>query len=491
MTTFSVKLPGQPPVLTASGPFCSPCVAQELQAQTAAIQKTMQNNAALEPVTAAADAPSNEARWTGELGYENEFTGDGRFINKGALRWDEAQMPMPLRWAPTDLGGHGGAMVIGLIETLEVKGGKVLATGFIDTSTEYGLKAQQGLAAGTLKGVSLDLDDMDMEVRVKEELVKANDEMMAALFDENAPAPKAPEREAADENGYVKVFEGSTDDEVMHVTDARIRAATLVDIPAFANAYVALVASGACMLEDEPRLALGNQSVISLAASAVPVQPPAVWFDNPRLTEPTPLTFTEDGRVYGHIAAWGTCHTGYAGSCVSPPSSRTNYAYFRTGVLLTAEGTEVPVGRITMDTGHASPKLSSAPAVAHYDDTGTAVADCAAGEDSHGIWISGALRPGITPEQLRALRSSPMSGDWRTNGGSLELCAILAVNMPGFPVPRTRALVASGRTATLITSTEPADLEKAPEPSAVADFARKSRQLRIRAWANAVSAEKE
>lgn len=473
-TSFVVRLPGQSPVTLTAGGWCSPCEAQKLQAQTEAIQKSYQ----IDPdATALTAASPNEARWTGELGYENEFTGDGRFINLGALRWDAEQMPMPLRWAPTDLGGHGGAMVIGLIDKLEVVGGKVMAEGFIDTSTEYGLKAFNGLKGGTLKGVSLDLDDMDMEVRVKEELIKAADAAMEALFEGSA---EMPEREKADENGYVKVYEGSADDEVMYVTDARVRAATLVDIPAFANAYVALVDG-----EEAVTASAEDSGVVALAASAAPVAPPAAWFANPQLTEPTPLTFTDDGRVYGHIATWGTCHTGYSGACVTPPTSNTNYAYFRTGVLLTEEGTEVAVGRLTIDTGHADPKLAMSPAVSHYDDTGVAAADCSAGEDAFGIWISGAIRSTVTDEQLRVLRASPMSGDWRTAGGNLELCAVLGVNMPGFPVPRTRALVASGRTATLITSTVPVEAEM----SAVKGFAARAQALTVRGWADAVGAE--
>jgi hypothetical protein len=45
---------------------------------------------------------------------------------------------------------------------------------------------------------------------------------------------------------------------------------------------------------------------------------------------------------------------------------------------------------------------------------------------------------------VRLLRGSTLSGDWRGVDGNLELIALLAVNVPGFPVPRTRALVASG-----------------------------------------------
>ena len=185
----------------------------------------------------------------------------------------------------------------------------------------------------------------------------------------------------------------------------------------------------------------------SVRASAIGDKPPAEWFADPGLSEQTPFTVTDDGRVFGHLATWGTCHTGFPQECVTAPTSASRYAYFRTGAVLTADGTEVPTGRVTMDTLHAGRRLGAADTSAHYEHTGIAVADVAAGEDEHGIWIAGALRKGVTEEQVEVLRASPLSGDWRSIGGRLELVAALAVNSPGFPIPR--ALVASGRVRAL------------------------------------------
>src|SRR5205085_943051 len=42
------------------------------------------------------------------------------------------------------------------------------------------------------------------------------------------------------------------------------------------------------------------------------------------------------------------------------------------------------------------------------------------------------------------LRASAPSGDWRRIGGNLELVGLLAVNVPGFPVPRPQVLTAAG-----------------------------------------------
>src|SRR3546814_11544370 len=80
-----------------------------------------------------------------------------------------------------------------------------------------------------------------------------------------------------------------------------------------------------------------------------------------------------------------------------------------------------------------------------YKNPGTTAAYVTVGEDSHGAWVAGTLRADATPEQVRALRAAPMSGDWRKVGAGMELVAVLGVNVPGFPIPRTRALVAGGQ----------------------------------------------
>lgn len=176
--------------------------------------------------------------------------------------------------------------------------------------------------------------------------------------------------------------------------------------------------------------------------------PPASWFTDPGLTGPTPLTVTEDGHVYGHAATWNECHIGIQNKCVTAPHSLTNYAYFHTGAVRTSEG-EVAVGHITMSTGHATLDLAAGPAAEHYDNTGTVVADIRVGEDAHGIWVAGAVRPGLTDDQRYALKAAAISGDWRPIGAGLEMVAALAVNTPGFPVPRP-ALAASGERMTAL-----------------------------------------
>lgn len=203
--------------------------------------------------------------------------------------------------------------------------------------------------------------------------------------------------------------------------------------------------------ETEP-VTLTLVSMQAVVASAIPVKPPRQWFDNPNLSQVTPLVIQSDGRVFGHIAGWKQDHIGMNGR-IRAPHSKSDYAFFATGVLETAEGEMVNVGQISHVGGHAPLEASVAEAVAHYDNTDSAVMDVAVGEDKHGIWVAGALRPDVDELKLRRVRASGVSGDWRPINGHLEMVAVCSVNVPGFPTPRVRvaagqpvALVAAGTT---------------------------------------------
>ena len=384
-----------------------------------------------------------DGRWEGVIAREGEMTGDGRLIEDGALRWDA--LPIPLRVAFKDVGGHDGAEVCGRIDTVERRdNGDIYATGTFDLGSAAGTEAFRQVSEQMSNGVSIDTDDVTFRIMAKADMPEAD----VADSAEGADT-------ATDPDGRVKVAAMSSSDELTVIESARLRAATLVAVPAFATARVYAAgqapAKPAETVEPEETVeaSAAPQSRDSLTAAAIPTAPPEAWFKDPALTGPTALVVEDDGRVYGHIAAWGTCHIGQIGKCVEPPTSPSNYAYFRTGALRTAEGTSVAVGHLTMGTGHAGPRDSANAAAEHYDNTGTVFADVAAGEDAYGIWVAGSLRPGITAEQVRVARSAPISGDWRTIRGSLELVGALAVNVPGFPVPRPQGLLASGEVRSL------------------------------------------
>jgi hypothetical protein len=184
-----------------------------------------------------------------------------------------------------------------------------------------------------------------------------------------------------------------------------------------------------------------------LTAGAFPVAPPETWFRNPGLKELTPTQVEDTGQVWGHLASFDMPHIGLPGN-KRAPRSRTDYAYFRTGAIKTDTGRKVPVGQLTLVGGHASMYADAGKAVAHYDNTQSAVADVAVGEDKYGIWFAGSLRPDASPEQVRAFMASSLSGDWRPINGHLEMVACCAVNVPGFPI--ARSMVAGGVVTALV-----------------------------------------
>jgi hypothetical protein len=350
-------------------------------------------------------------------------SGDGRKFVPGAISMRE--LPLPFLWQIKTGEGHSGSVVVGKIMKMErVENGIGNAYGYFDTG-EYGKEAERLVRGGFIRGVSADLD-----------MFEADEEVNAS------------EKESDGKVGAGK----------MKITKARVMAVTLVPKPAYQECTIELVdQSGGDQEEEVIQDGVYVEGVNPLDASAlvacgivagaIPVHPPKEWFDNPGLNKPTALTVTDEGKVFGHIAAWHVDHIGMSFG-TRPPRSKSNYAYFHTGVVRTEENSDVPVGQLTLAGGHASLEASASEAVRHYDDTASAIADVHAGEDAYGIWVSGALRPGTTPEQIRSLRASAPSGDWRPIKGSLELVAVCQVNVPGFPIARAR--VASGQVMALV-----------------------------------------
>jgi hypothetical protein len=471
------------------------------------------------------------------LVIEGVWTGDGRYIDEGALGWRD--LPLPLMATDRTTEGHMDAVLIGSILEIEREGREIRALGrWIPSEDDDVRRLQSLIGRGDLRGVSVDLDGMEYEVLI----------------------PSTASEAVVEEDGTT-VMPG--EEMKMRITSARIMGATVVPFPAFQEAYIeSLPAMTASLLTEDTasgwidRLAsiddidlsppqgareeaerglawrqeygrggtevgvarardISNgknlspetidrmvsyfarheidqqgegwspgedgfpsagriawalwggdpgrrwaesiqgrirarreQGSIIASGHAIeaPVLPPSSWYADPALEGPTPLTVDDSGRIYGHLAVWGQCHIGHAGRCVQPPSSRTAYAHFLTGEILCDDGARFPVGQITMNGSHAPHSYGAQETARHYDDTALAVADVTAGEDDWGIWVSGSLRPGLDPATVRGLMASDVSGDWRRIGGNLELVAVLAVNVPGFPKIRVReaeGLVAS------------------------------------------------
>lgn len=367
--------------------------------------------ASLAAAVTADDGTVLPERWHAYLVVEGLRTTDHRMFRADSLTWRE--LPLPLSWQQ-DGNSHSGSAAVGWIDSIErQEGGKIYAEGRFDLGSEIGREAARQVAQQLVRWVSIDAEVLESE-----------------LIEIGAP-------DLADDDWLFwdshnrRTFDLDYD-WYEEYTSARIAGACLVTIPAFPQAVICPI--GETLPEVEPMGEAPQVDQSALMACAAASLPPTAWFDDPQLTEPTPVTVLSSGRVYGHLATWGTCHIGFEDACVCAPKSAKSYAYAQTGRLITAEGTALPVGHLTLGTGHAPLNASHHAAAAHYDDTGTAVADVAFGEDDIGIYFAGALRPGTTDEQVHALRASAISGDWRTIGGTLELVAALCVNVAGFPV---------------------------------------------------------
>lgn len=350
-------------------------------------------------------------------------SGDGRIFSKGSITMRE--LPLPLLWQIKTGEGHNGSVVIGKILKMErTDDGIGNAYGIFDAGV-YGQEAERLVRGGFIRGVSADLDKFEA--------------------DEEAPETGSDEEEGKISSGRIKIKK------------ARVMAVTLVPKPAFQECQIKMKESmqiqeeqmvpDGVYVDDVDALEASALVACGIVAGVIPTTPPAEWFNNPALKQATPLIVDDDGKVFGHIAAWHVDHIGMSFG-TKPPRSRSKYAYFHTGLVRTEEGKDVPVGQLTLAGGHAALELNAQEAARHYDDTASAIADVHAGEDAYGIWVAGALRPGTSPEQVRALRASAPSGDWRPIKGQLELVAVCQVNVPGFPIARAR--VASGAVMALV-----------------------------------------
>lgn len=445
--------------------------------------------------------------WDAVLAPEGRMTDDYRAFAPGSITWRD--LPLTLSAMLETAEGHDGARVCGKITRIwrDETAGLIRAEGEFDDG-DYGQEIARMVAAGVLRGNSVDLAikdvvyvpvadwfDADGNWAPREDAAEATDQdLVESLFDTpeqpmvylireavigmSTVVPFPAFAEGVIESGRSLAAGGSpfvwtlTHDAGFRLRAAKkpppslvasvsMQAATVAgeiydsagSVIGYFNAPVPgatpSAASGTVGAAATANLDVGGAQAAALVAAA-PLQPPADWFDEPALTELTPLVVTADGRVYGHVAPWGSCHTGFPGVCVEAPRSETDYRFYHLKTVLCDDGTEVPVGTITLEAPHANKGLNLDGATAHYDHTGIAAADVRVGEDDFGIWVAGAARPGLSDEAIRELRGASLSGDWRNYEGNLELVGILAVNIPGFPIPRVAARVASGEMQTLV-----------------------------------------
>lgn len=196
----------------------------------------------------------------------------------------------------------------------------------------------------------------------------------------------------------------------------------------------------------------------ALTAAADVRPPPAWYFDKPEGLPPGTGHYVDGDRVYGRLAEWNVPHIGMNGQKIYPPRSPSGYRWFhtKTARVLNADGQEerIKIGHITFSTGHAPKGLGGdhVAAAAHYDNSGYRGARVRMYEDEHGPIYAGATVPGLEGTKLVEFEESDTSGDWRAvMGGPLDLVAVSAVNVGGFPKVGLE-LAASGEPLALVAS---------------------------------------
>ncbi|MFJ1695668.1 phage minor head protein [Streptomyces sp. NPDC088252] len=118
----------------------------------------------MEPEETTADGMPTRAWSTPDdtaIAFENEETGDGRIFAAGSLYWEKASLP--LQYADEMLMGHEGAELAGAIETVDRDGDRITASGVLYASRPAGADAVMLLDEGAPLGISVDLDDVDVE----------------------------------------------------------------------------------------------------------------------------------------------------------------------------------------------------------------------------------------------------------------------------------------------------------------------------------------
>lgn len=380
---------------------------------------------------------AEDFEWEGVIIVEGLPSGDGRMVAQEALTWRE--LPLPLMLQTRNAQGHDGSVIAGSIHELERVGQNIIGRGKFD-SGDHGQEAKRLITEGTMRGVSADIDSVVVEFQDPDGGNEV-DPLEAML-------------------GGEKVLEV--------LVEGRIMGATLTPFPAFQEAHVSVITAGDAALDEalvaagyvagdvwnvpspyevtlrgEEPMQVDSESLVASATAPaeIPVHPPKEWFALQEMDEPQEFMVTAEGRCYGLIAQWGTCHIGFNDRCVQVPKSRNNFGSFHKPGVVTEDGEQVLCGPVFMDTVHPNLRLVASDAQAHYADTGCAVANVTLYENEFGIVAAGALLPDVPPEQAQRLRGSDISPDWRRISGGLEVVGLLAVNVSGFIV---EGLVASG-----------------------------------------------
>lgn len=323
-------------------------------------------------------------------------------------------LPMAFKWQPAAMPGHDGSVTIGALQSVEIRDNGLWGTGTLLSSPDVDRAVQEIGAQVTRPSV---------EIIPRAEVLTDPDGNVVPL----------------DEAEQFVMGGGQL---VWTVSEAELVAAALVSVPEYRDTTVTLVDDQqAADPTTEPMVAsfrvydTDAQADDAAITASIHVfereQYPAGFFQDPGLPEPTRIHVTPDGRVLGHVAEWGVQHRSAPREC---PHSLCGYAEFHNSPIELDTGATLYVGRATIGGGHGKPGAGVRATMEHYDNVGTCWAYLRAGEDEHGVWVSGALNPRADNAMVQEALNSPYSGHWEPVRGNPELLAVHSVNCEGFPV---------------------------------------------------------
>ena len=281
------------------------------------------------PVVASWSTPGDTA-----LAFENQQTGDGRVFAPGALYWDGSG-PWPLM-ANDNFDSHDAASLAGAIHTMGRDGGRVTGNGILYLNQGAGYEAAMLLGQGAPLGVSVDLDDVDLELvdatggesSFRARLLRASllptPDGGFFLRGVTAPSMEASSTATVTESKLVTFTVGPdgtvprtafglsaaagdpdavdgtvvdqqrSGDYLMRVTRARVRGATLVTIPAYAAARITLDNPEMFASDSTPEL----EEITAAITLDAPELQAATWADRSSLGN---VTDTDYARVLRHV----------------------------------------------------------------------------------------------------------------------------------------------------------------------------------------------
>lgn len=379
---------------------------------------------------------SKDAEWSGVLTVEGAESGDGRLFHLGSLDW--ATLPLPLMYQPANVGGHSGSFQVGDITHIARKGNEIFGWGTVFSESldgEHGAGIRRMIGTNgkpSSAGVSVDVD-------------KVKDADVEFVYNDDSGHAVKPE---------MTIFHRG-----------RIRGATLVAFPAFVEAKLAFTGDNLTASVDD---GCGcGEGVLTAGAYTftIPDLPKKEWFDRPTdVKMHGALTVTQEGRVFGRLARKGVTHRSVNRQV---PLNTVDYSRWMNKETIVEGGERVVTGVITMNCGHAPTEHygTLANRKQHYDNSCSIVANVRIGEDADGVWVAGALRHGVTSEQVATMMGCQLSGDWQPHPdrrGTQEFIAALLVPVPGFPEARTRASVAM-EDGVIVAATVPVQFTDKPD----------------------------